>query len=520
MNRLLRSSRVIAALLVSLALITGLSVVSATMAKAATTPVLQTIAVTGTDYCHALAIKDDGSLWAWGSNFFGQLGNGNSGGSEMPENLYDDGIDSSVPIKVMGDAVDVATGYGFSLAVKSDGSLWAWGAISCISNSTTPVKVMDSVAKVAANGNAYAPALILKTDGSLWTLNTQTKTDISSAAVKVLDGVTDMAAGDPYRPSLALKSDGTLWQWNSTLSKGVLQNSTPEQIMDDVTAMAIGSYFNMVLKSNGDLFILDNNPKVAAGASLKIVSTGGDAVLNNVVSIAASGFDAYAVKTDGSLWSWGYNGSGLVGNGNKDDQASPVKIMDGVADVAANWETAMALKTDGSLWAWGTFMNLGSSQGILYGATPVKVMDGIKVPQTLSSSTTPAPVATPAPSTPAPEPPTTITITLNGVVVPSDQPPVNVNGRVLVPARAISEALGATVAWDDPTKTVTITKGDITILMTIDNPVIKVSGQDVTLDVPPQIINGRTLVPLRALAEALQANVTWDGDTQTVIIEN
>jgi len=84
--------------------------------------------------------------------------------------------------------------------------------------------------------------------------------------------------------------------------------------------------------------------------------------------------------------------------------------------------------------------------------------------------------------------------------------------------RKIFEAMGAVVDWNGDTQTVTATKEDITVIMQIDNKVINVNGENITFDVPPQLVDSRTLVPARAVAESLKAKVDWDGDTQTVII--
>ncbi len=108
--------------------------------------------------------------------------------------------------------------------------------------------------------------------------------------------------------------------------------------------------------------------------------------------------------------------------------------------------------------------------------------------------------------------------TVDGVQVVFDQAPVIQDGRTLVPMRAIFEAMGANVEWDGDTRTVTGTKGDTVVKMTIDNSVISVNGNNVTLDVAPTIINGRTMVPARAVAEAFNAKVEWDNATRTVII--
>ena len=88
----------------------------------------------------------------------------------------------------------------------------------------------------------------------------------------------------------------------------------------------------------------------------------------------------------------------------------------------------------------------------------------------------------------------------------------------MVPLRAIFEALGATVDWNGETQTVTSTKDDTTISLTIDNPVMNVNGEEVTLDTSACIVDGRTLVPVRAISEAFKLKVDWDNDTKTVKI--
>ena len=89
----------------------------------------------------------------------------------------------------------------------------------------------------------------------------------------------------------------------------------------------------------------------------------------------------------------------------------------------------------------------------------------------------------------------------------------------MVPMRAIFEALGATVDWNEAEQSITSTREGITIYMAIDNPVITVNGEGITLDVAPVKINDRTLVPIRAVAESFEAEVLWDEDAQRVDIK-
>ena len=113
-----------------------------------------------------------------------------------------------------------------------------------------------------------------------------------------------------------------------------------------------------------------------------------------------------------------------------------------------------------------------------------------------------------------------IQVLIDGKGLTFDQPPILDNGRTLVPLRAIFEALGATVDWNASSNTIIATKDSSVIIMKIGNKNISVNGKTVTLDVPPKIVNGRTLVPVRAVAEGFSAGVDWDGDTKSVFISS
>lgn len=111
-----------------------------------------------------------------------------------------------------------------------------------------------------------------------------------------------------------------------------------------------------------------------------------------------------------------------------------------------------------------------------------------------------------------------ITVKIDGQQIEFDVPPQLINDRTMVPLRAIFEALGATVDWNNDTQTVTSTKGNTTISLTINNPTMYVNGADVALDSPACLVSGRTLVPVRAISEAFGTTVEWDGTTNTVLI--
>lgn len=112
----------------------------------------------------------------------------------------------------------------------------------------------------------------------------------------------------------------------------------------------------------------------------------------------------------------------------------------------------------------------------------------------------------------------TIKVNLNGSPLVFDQPPVMESGRTLVPMRAIFEGLGAQVGWDGNSGAVTGTQGGLVVVLKIGDNRATVNGNVVLLDVPAKIVGGRTLVPLRFIAESMGALVNWDGKTSTVSI--
>lgn len=110
------------------------------------------------------------------------------------------------------------------------------------------------------------------------------------------------------------------------------------------------------------------------------------------------------------------------------------------------------------------------------------------------------------------------TVYLEDGDVKFDTPPVIKGDRILIPVRAISEAMGADVLWDGEARTVTIVKEEITILFYIDEGTVFVNGVETEIDVPGNIMNSRTMVPLRFIAEQLGLKVIWDSETETAIL--
>ena len=111
-----------------------------------------------------------------------------------------------------------------------------------------------------------------------------------------------------------------------------------------------------------------------------------------------------------------------------------------------------------------------------------------------------------------------ISVVLDGKVLEFDVPPQMINDRTMVPMRVIFEALGADIEWDGATRTVTATKDDLIVRATIGDVYISVNGVRTAMDVAPVIVNDRTLVPVRFVSEAFGADVDWYAGGRTVYI--
>ena len=339
---------------------------------------LERWSVVASGSAHSLAIRSDGYLNAWGNNSIGQLGSGNTTSKNSP-----------LQISNATDWISIATGSSFSLAVRSGGSLFAWGdnsygqlgdGTTIQRTNPTQIGVTGSWKSVAA-GAGGNHALALRTDGSLWAWGANTYGQLGDSSTVQRNSPVRIGLANNWKTivasgshSMAIKTDGTLWTWGRNdygqLGDGsTVDRSSPVQIGGGTNwkTLAVSYRHTLAAKTDGSLWAWGSNNSGALGDGTTTTRTSpvqiGTAL--NWQSIAAGSYSfSAAVRTDGTLWAWGDNYAGVLGDGtNFNHNGSSVPKLVGND---ANWKSVVAggsdggdrayivaLRTDGSRWAWG-----------------------------------------------------------------------------------------------------------------------------------------------------------------------
>ncbi|WNG45970.1 RCC1 repeat-containing protein [Archangium minus] len=298
---------------------------------------------------HSLALDRDGTLWAWGGNAYGQLGDGSGPDFDL-RHLN--------PTQVLTHVSSIAAGAYHTLAIKQDGTLWAWGhngdgqlGDGSTTDRLTPVQVLSGVSAVFA-GDSHT--LALKQDGTLWgwgrnaygQLGDSTPTD-RPTPVQLATQVSTLTAG--YFHSQVLKQDGTLLSWGRGGSDGIGDGST----LTGISALAAGHQYSLALKQDGTLWAWGNNDRGKLGDGSTTYRPTPVQILTSVSAMAARDQHTLALKQDGTLWAWGGNFYGALGDGSTTRRTTPVQVFTQVSALAVGYNHTLALTQDGALWAWG-----------------------------------------------------------------------------------------------------------------------------------------------------------------------
>ena len=365
---------------------------------------------------HSVAIRLDGTLWAWGSNYYGQLGDGTTAARATPQQAgtlttwqsASAGIHHTAALRTDntcwawgGNAVnqlgtaaglqltpvqiapattwrEVATGTSYTLAIRTDGTLWAWGynangelGLGHTTNQSTPQQVGTATTWASVSA-AVSHAAAVRTDGTLWTWGFNGNgrlglghTTNQLAPVQVGSDTNWQSVSAAGGRTMATRTDGTLWAWGNNglgvlgVGRAYTNCLSPLQVgaATNWTSVSAGESHTLAVRTDGTMWAWGYNYYGQLGAG----SSNFTEYLPVQVGagapwqrVAAGTYHSLAIRPDGSLWAWGYNGNGALGLGTTTDQPLPIRVgASGWQHVGAGAEYSGAIAADGTLWTWG-----------------------------------------------------------------------------------------------------------------------------------------------------------------------
>ena len=325
---------------------------------------------------HTIGIRTGGTLWSWGRNNFGQLGT-----AGVPSSS------SNVPIQVGFDSdwSMVSAGSSFAVVLKTNGTIWGFGlntsgqlGNNSTTNASVPIQIgADSDWAYISSGDAFT--LAIKNNGTLWGWGDNTGGQLgngTSGSGNMMLVPTQIGTSNWLKVSggtnhtLAIKTDGTLWGWG-TNNNGKLGNGTtvdsyvPIQISALTTWQSVmaGQSHSVAKKNDGTVWTWGDNTNGQLGdgtSGATAYKTSPQNIGMSVSTSIARGYQHTLLrKNDGKLYAWGGNTSGQLGDGSNTQKVLPVLINND-----SDWVTidskathTVALKSDGSLYAWGSNLN-------------------------------------------------------------------------------------------------------------------------------------------------------------------
>jgi len=311
---------------------------------------------------HVMAVKSDGTLWAWGYNGYGQLGTGTRNNYSSP-----------VQVGSLTNWATVSAGStSHTLAVDTSGKLWAWGnnyyGQLGLGNTTlysSPVQV-GSLTNWKTVTAAYSVSYAIKTDGTLWSwgfnnngqLGDNTATAKSSPVQIGSKFWVQISSSGSH--TLGLQKDGTMWAWgsngNGQLGSGsTTVQSSPVQIGSSFFWQSIAAPYgnanahSLAVTTTGALYTWGYNAQgqLGTGNTTSYSAPKQIGLLTNWLNVAGGQYWSQATKTDGTLWAWGSNGNGQLGSNNTTSYSSPkqVGLLTNWLQLSSNYYTSIVTHT-------------------------------------------------------------------------------------------------------------------------------------------------------------------------------
>jgi len=358
----------------------------------------KTIIAIAAGHSHSLAVASDGTVYSWGNNFSGQLGNGNYNNSNVPVAVSTTGVLAGKKI------IAVAAGYSHSLALASDGTIYAWGGNSSgqLGNgnnisSNLPVAVYTTGAiagkAVTTIASGFLHNLALTSDGSTYSWganisgqlgngsNNSTNVPVEVNTTDVLLGKKIITINAGAYHSFVVASDGITYSWglnsfgqlgngnntSTNIPVTVRFNAANVLIGKNISAVYAGSLFSIALGADNTFYSWGDNSAGQLGNGNKIssntpvVASNLSVLSNKVISaVATGGYHCLVLTSDGTVYAWGDNSAGQLGNGNNISSDIPVTVSTNgvlagkkIIGIAAGMRHSIVVTSDGNLYSWG-----------------------------------------------------------------------------------------------------------------------------------------------------------------------
>jgi len=289
---------------------------------------------------NSFAVKTDGTLWGWGQGLTGQIGDNTATSKSSP-----------VQVGALTTWYQVTGGGDFAVAVKTDGTMWSWGknetfgmlGVGTVINKSSPVQI-GALTTWYQVSSARFHSVALKTDGTMWSWGAYTygrlgdNTNVNKSSPVQIGSLTTwyQASAGRNLTSAAIKTDGTLWSWGGNgdgqLGDGTTVNrSSPVQVgsLTNWSQVSVGRFHTAAVKTDGTMWAwgLNSGGEIGDNTIVSKSSPVQIGALTNWAKITTGYNHCVAVKVDSTLWVWGSNDDGQLGIGiTLTNRSSPVQI--------------------------------------------------------------------------------------------------------------------------------------------------------------------------------------------------